>query len=859
MKSRYLSLSLLSMAALPALAIPADPAPKTVIQPDGSKITVQMRGDEYSHAIYDMNGKQLRLDKASGMLVPTTQTLPVTGMRRSRARKPQRVLINDYPTKGKRKSLVVLFEFSDVQFSSMIGDKYSDAKTFYTDMLNQEGFTYENGADGSARDFYLASSDGQFDPDFVVVGPVRLPKESTYYGSDELGQDCRMGEAIQTVLDELDPEVDFSEFDANNDGIIDNIFFFYAGNGQADTPGGNSLIWPHSADVAEAWGLNLTYDGKEMHNYACSNEVRYSESGANMPSGIGTFVHEFGHVLGLADHYDTGYNMMRFDPGAWDTMASGSYNNNMNTPPLLSIFEREELGWTSYSDITDAAGPIIDLQPLARETKGFRVPVPGKENEWFVLENRQKEGWDKYLPGHGLLIWHVDMDEETWMKNQVNVDPNHQRLDIVEVDGRANESSRGGDVMPGTANITTFKLASWANQVIYTLDNVEETEDGVIRILPEGAALTLSAPAPKADEITDLSFKFTWDAVPDALEYKVTVSCGGKPLAGFNNNSYTEPKNFVVSDLSPETEYTIDITASRGSYTSEVGSLTVKTEKYFFERRLPGTPAATVSDGGFIAVWDAVDDADSYLVSLNSISRMETAEKMGYGFTEKANGMPAGWESSSSSYTSVDGYYGEASPALRFSADEATLTISYPETLLDGITFWQRSNGKGGVLVVEVPGENGWTEVMRTETSTEEGATVSAALNGVEKVRIRFEREGGYVAIDDVTVEGRSLVRTPVAAYDGSTVSEAKLVCSGLPIGLYGLTVTGLRGTERSLTSAECLVDILTSSGVSVITSGAYPVSYTSLAGIVFKTPHAGMNIVLYSDGSRRKEMHTVR
>ena len=240
-------------------------------------------------------------------------------------------LISDFPTIGRQKSLVILIQFSDVKFSSI-----DNPHQFYDDMLNKEGFTWSNGANGSARDFYLQSSNSLFDPDFTVVGPVTLSNKATYYGSDDEGQDFRMGEAIKEACELVDDEVDFSEYDTNGDGYVDNIYFFYAGGGQADDPNGTELIWPHSAIVEEAWDMKLVYDDKVIGHYACSNELRYSAVGDLQPSGIGTFVHEFGHVLGLVDHYDTSYGYFTFGLGAYDTMASGSYNNNMHTPPLFS-------------------------------------------------------------------------------------------------------------------------------------------------------------------------------------------------------------------------------------------------------------------------------------------------------------------------------------------------------------------------------------------------------------------------------------------------------------------------------------------------------------------------------------------
>ena len=181
----------LLLACQTVTAIPADPAPKRVKQADGTYITVVMRGDEHGHACFAVDGTPLRYNRQTGMMEQTTREKAwVAGMttkgalsRVARYRRDEQQqdgepyihpLINHFPTHGSQKTLVLLLEFSDLKFTSI-----SDPKAFYTRMLNEEGFTYENGANGSARDFYRQTSMEQFDPEFVVAGPILLPKEAT--------------------------------------------------------------------------------------------------------------------------------------------------------------------------------------------------------------------------------------------------------------------------------------------------------------------------------------------------------------------------------------------------------------------------------------------------------------------------------------------------------------------------------------------------------------------------------------------------------------------------------------------------------------------------------------------------------
>lgn len=780
MNRPLLSLILLS-SALPSFAIPADPRPQVITAPDGTRTTVRMVGDEHAHWYVDMDGNQVGPRR---MGIPRQQSAPA------------RVKMGNYPTIGKNKTLAVLVEFSDEGFTTM-----DDPHDFYWRMLNQEGFTADNGARGSARDFYLASSRGRFDPEFDVAGPVRLSHKGTYYGSDADGQDCKMGELITEALTALDADIDFSQYDSDGDGYIDNVFFFYAGHGQADTPDGNDLVWPHSADAVGAWKMNLKLDGVTFNHYACSNEIRYSSDGVEKATGIGTFVHEFGHVLGLMDHYDTTYGMFNFGLGAWDTMAAGSYNNNMNTPPLFSAFEMAELGWLEYTDLA-ADDPAINTLPcLADEAKAYRVRV--SDNEWYVLENRQQRGWDEYIPGHGLLTWHIDYDAQAWERNTVNADASHQRIDIVEVDGVGNEATRDGDVMPGAEGVTSYAFDAWNGTRLFALDDVAEDSEGVITMLLSGTAFTLATPQANATDIADDTFSFAWQPVENASYYLVGVD---------GDEQRTSALAMTVKGVEAETAHAVTVRAGRGTYLSQPASLEITTSELRFTRRQVGDLAVTAADGSLSGRFTPVHEAEDHVAEVVTIERATEQTELGYGFDDKADGLPAGWETSSNTYYSVDGFYGSSAPSLRLSSNDAYLVISWPETLIDGVSFWHRANGKGGSIAIERLGADGqWTLVQEVATSAE-GTAAAIDMPETEAVRLRFEREGGYLVIDDVMAHTCSLVRTPVRTANIGV--SGQFAVDGLAPGLYGVRVHALKGGERSLASAEAQAQV-TQSGVS--------------------------------------------
>ena len=130
------------------------------------------------------------------------------------------------------------------------------------------------------------------------------------------------------------------------------------------------------------------------------------------------------------------------------------------------------------------------LPTLGNRTVAYGVKVPGFNNEYLIRENRQQKGWDEYLPGHGMLLWHIDMDEDAWIGNSVNNDPLHQRVDIVEADGNGGTSSYSGDPFPGTQNIMSVDLKPWSGGTLASLGYINEV-DGMIRILLKDVNYTL--------------------------------------------------------------------------------------------------------------------------------------------------------------------------------------------------------------------------------------------------------------------------------------------------------------------------------------------------------------------------------
>ena len=299
-------------------AVPAQPQPRTIIQPDGTSITILLKGDEFFHytvsednyliaqdadgiyryagideqgEIYTLEMKVTESKTRSGKEKDFLKNQPnqaqlserIGQLHTAKTRSNTAYKQTRYPLSGIPKALVILVEYTDVKFLT----KHTSGS--FVDMLNKQGYS-DNGAMGSARDYFRDNSMGVFDPEFVVAGPYTLPNNMAYYGRNSGGDDVNVGQMIIDACRLADNDVNFSEFDTDGDGYVDNVFVFYAGYNEAEGGSANS-VWPQRWTVNERVAL----DGVMLYDFACTSELR-GYTGSEM-CGIGTFVHEFGHVL----------------------------------------------------------------------------------------------------------------------------------------------------------------------------------------------------------------------------------------------------------------------------------------------------------------------------------------------------------------------------------------------------------------------------------------------------------------------------------------------------------------------------------------------------------------------------------
>jgi len=393
---------------------------------------------------------------------------------------------------GNFKGLVLLVEFNDRKFLR------EDAQEFYQRLTSEKNMdcyydvtgTKRTEVYGSVRDYFRDNSMGIFDPTFDVVGPVQVNYNATYAGGQNGNKSIY--NILKAALSAANSQVDYSVYDLDGDNKVDMVYFIFAGYGSYVAGNNTNYIWPHAADFSYffAYGSNsLRFDGVKFGRYACSVEIQDYESQAAEHQdldGIGTMCHEFSHVLGLADHYDTDYeqNGSTRTPEGWDVMASGADYLHGLSPIGYSAYERYSLGFAPLQKL-DVAGNYT-LAPFQTNNQ-FYLLETGTRNENFYIENRQREGWDRALPGHGMLVWRVDSTNTmVWQGNSVNANTAHMYLELISaIPGKG--MSTGYTPFPGLGNVGDFTattspaLKTWAGkEAVLDLYYITETSDGLI-------------------------------------------------------------------------------------------------------------------------------------------------------------------------------------------------------------------------------------------------------------------------------------------------------------------------------------------------------------------------------------------
>ena len=319
-----------------------------------------------------------------------------------------KITSNTLPSTSNKRGLIILVEFQNKQF------REENDRVMFDRITNEKGFS-ERGFKGCVSDYFRDQSNGMLDLTFDVIGPVTINNDFEYYGKNvgPDNYDAHPDEMIMEACLLVDDEVNFAEYDWNGDGYVEQVVVIYAGQGEANG-GGNNTIWPHEWSLTEAdYGKPLSLDKVRIDTYACSPEL----STRTRIDGIGTLCHEFSHCLGLPDMYDE--DRKNYGMGNWDLMDQGSYNGNGFCPAGYTAYEKMYCGWQQPIVLTTDT-VVNDMKPISDGGDTYIIYNDAHPNEFYMLENRQRIGWDKNLTGTGLLITHIDYDPDVWYWNTVN-------------------------------------------------------------------------------------------------------------------------------------------------------------------------------------------------------------------------------------------------------------------------------------------------------------------------------------------------------------------------------------------------------------------------------------------------------
>lgn len=790
-------------------AVPAYPGLITVKQPNNKTLTIKIYGDEHFNykttedgyliiedenhvyryanitkngeievsALYASDSKYRTKTEQKFLSAIKTTELNSTLQQISTKRRAATQWSKSYPLTGSPKSLVILVNFADKAFT------VKNPQEAFTRLLNEENYR-DNGSTGSARDYFKASSHGLFSPIFDVVGPYTLPETMAFYGANANGGDQNARQMVYDACQAADTDINFADYDTDNDGYLDNVFIYYAGYNEAEG-GPSTTIWPHRWTVYPSFKV----DGVTVRDYACTSELK-GYSGSTM-CGIGTFAHEFGHVLGLPDFYATN-DATHHTLSNWDIMDAGAYNNNGRTPPSYSAYERFYLGYLTPEELTTPQ--IVELEPLTLSNQAYLLSQTGTHNlngkspspyEFFLLENRQRVGWDSVgLPGKGMLVTRVYYNSSTWASNSPNNDPTRMGVDIMEADGIANSYSLSGDPFPGTRNVTEYRPALRNGDYLEKdLTYIEEQDVNVVfRFMGGGdnfPSLTING--------TLDQFK-TVQGTPSAIQ---NITIEGSKLSSavtvkFNNRLHFEYKLNTEDDtawrksnlslLPHETDSTLAVTLNIRynptvpsfnnthsdkitiSYPSITRTLTtsgVSTRAVMVE--IPNaTDATEVTPYSFVANWEPAFDATGYYLTAYAVDEGKPSSHK-----EEFSTIPIpGWYTNFNTMTRL--YFNSSPQAIMFSNTNDTLITEQFLAPVTSLKLWIRGMNAKGKLKLEGHNSSNWTTVALIDIQNSSIVKEYPFNNeNFIQFRLTFDKTQGNVAVDDIEFTFNSTILYP--------------------------------------------------------------------------------------------------
>ncbi len=809
-------------------AVTAYPYPIVFTQPDGSQLTITMKGDEkikwaettdgysllfdsigyYEYAVLKNNkdmvpsgiiAKEIsqRSTSDNTFLSSVPKKLFYSTSQISLAKQVWTVYeseksITVFPTIGSKKLVCILIGFTDLAFTKTQAD--------FTNLFNQLSYTAD-GATGSVKDFYRENSYNQFDLTVTVAGPFTASQNKAYYGgNDASGNDLRPRELVSEAVTAANASVDYSNFDNDGDGYVDAVYVIYAGYGE-EAGGGANAIWAH------AWNLSTTlfYDGKYISKYSCSPELR-SNTGSGL-TRIGVICHEFGHVLGAPDFYDTNYTTNGQYPGTddWDLMSGGSWNNSGATPAHHNAYTKCKIyNWGTITKLS--SGQTVNVYNSVQNTNSFYRYNTTTTNEYFLCENRQPVGFDAGLPGHGLIIYHVDSAyiATHTSTGDINVGAHQGMYPMSAISTTASGVMQNGNLgvsgcpWPGTSmktqftDYTTPSSRSWAGaNTPWTLTNItEDVPNKTITFSISDKCPSNFAATTYSSSQVNLSWilnsgnpvMLVYNTTPDfgtpvngkAYIAGNTITGGGRVLYCGTNTSYNH------TNLSPGIKYYYRLFSiiPTNTYSNNVARsayiFTLPFNESFTYTQIPDYWTQYDSPG-LGRIWQfGTISAGTNTPALTGNYAFLNSDAYGSGNTENTD----------------------------------LITPSFDLTYFTGINisfkhFFLIYTGSSGTVSYSINNGSTWTSVATYTTSTN-GAVASlsipSAVNGKTQVKFKWNYTGTYGyfwAIDDIQITGTNINDRQWNGSVSSDWNNSANWTGGAPVALSNITVPS--GTPKTL------------------------------------------------------------
>ena len=833
-----------------SLAAPAYPGILKYTQPDGSEISILLKGDEtvhwaettdgYTLLSNGKNGWEYAYTDSKGDLIASGVLARELNIRTSNELKLLRGLSKNirfstkqvnvlrsvweakygsekligagqffkkggiYPTTpdgrrkvfsptGTKRLILILIEYTDVKFTKTRQD--------FVDLMNTQNYNL-NGAEGSVKDYFNEISYGQFNLQTDVAPQIYTADyDMAYYGAPNgSSHDIRAYDLMLEAVQKADADVDFSQYDNDNDGSADGVYIIYAGFGEASS-GLVNTIWPHASSIS-----GQLFDGKSITKYSCSNELNANGT----LTGIGVICHEFGHVCGAPDYYDTNYATGGdfIATGNWDLMDRGLYNTTTaksgSKPAHLNPFEKVRAGWVTPTVIIGATSLTI---PDISSNPAVYIYNTTTANEYFMLENRQKTGFNGGCPGHGLMIYHYS--KAVWDATRNKTYP--QGFYPVFAGATSNPGTTAasyGNIntsacpFPGTMSKRAFydtgipNSKSWAgNDTGLPITSINENANGTVSLNVSTINTCNSAPATQASAFsvnsqTYKSINISW--VRGSGDKVLVVAREGNALDmnPLNGTNYTANANFKTGDEIGSGNYVVyNGTGNSVAITGLSGGLTYyyavyeynSAENCYLTPALTGSgttncgfyPASFIEDfeKNSFGCWSAVDNTGQGNWKIGTFSnRTYTPALSGiYAYFSSEVGIAHNYNADLISPTFDLSTYTNMELRFKHLFDAFT---AYPST---GTVSYSIDNGAS------------WTQLASYSTDSPNGQSVALAVNaaiGQSQVKFKWNYTcsptgANFWAVDDIQVVDTELL----------TIQSGDLITLTTPTVLNNVTI----------------------------------------------------------------------